>query len=85
MSKREYLERTLRAAVVDERMEVGETGERGDRFVELRVIFHRARTERIELERLPEVELRETQKMTHHLRLAQFRKAGDVVAAKGRA
>ena len=67
------------------RMQRGKAGERRHLVVEHGIVLHRARAERIELERLPEVELREAQKMAHHLRLAEFRKPGDVVAAKLRA
>src|SRR5208282_4547379 len=47
-----------------------------------RVVLHRARSKRIELERLRKVELRQTQEMPDHLRLAEFGKARKILAAK---
>src|SRR5208337_1445685 len=49
------------------------------------VVLHRARSKRIELERLREVELRQADEMPEHLRLAEFGKARKLLAAKLRA
>src|ERR1700676_4623013 len=82
LQARHQLERALRQMCRRQRMQSGKAGKRRHLVVEHRIILHRARAERIELERLPEVELREAQKMTHHLLLAEFGKTAYVVAAK---
>src|ERR1700722_493317 len=64
------------------RMETGEAGQRGHLVVEDRVVLHGARAERIELQRLAEIQLREAQKMAQDLRLAEFRKALDGIATQ---
>src|SRR6266849_5218019 len=74
-------ERTLCEMRRGTRMERRETGHRRHLVVEHRVVLHRARAERVELQRLPEVKLRQSEKMTQRLRLAQFGKSLDILAA----
>src|SRR6266849_7705402 len=74
-------ERTLCEMRRSTRMERRETGHRRHLVVEHWVVLHGARAERVELQRLPEVELRQSEKMTQRLRLAQFGKTLDIVAA----
>src|ERR1700752_4298038 len=62
-------------------MQCGEPGQRGEFVVDNRVVFHRARAERIELKCLPEIQLRQTEEMPDHLRLAQLRETLDICAA----
>ena len=56
-------------------MQRAQAGQRRQLVVDHRVVLHRARAERIELQRLREVELRQAQEMAHHLRFAEFGKA----------
>src|SRR6266851_8593213 len=74
-------ERTLCEMRRGTRMERRETGHRRHLVVEHWVVLHGARAERVELQRLPEVELRQSEKMTQRLRLAQFGKTLDILAA----
>ena len=77
------LQRALRAGGVLERVELGVAGERGDPFVELWVVLHRAGTERIEAGVEVEVALRQAVVVPHDLGLARPRAGG--VARRGAA
>src|SRR6266496_6280665 len=65
-------------------MNLRETRQASHRFVDLRIVFHGARTERIELALDGEVSLRQTGEMAQHFELAQLRESRDIVAQQRR-
>ena len=79
---RDQFERALRQMRRRRGMESRKAGQSRQLVVHDRVVLHRARAERVELERLGEVELGEAQKMPQHLRLAELGEAGEILAAK---
>ncbi len=66
-------------------MQSGEAGQPRAFVVQHRVVLHGTGAERIELQRLGEVELRQPQEMAQHLRLAHLGHPGQAVAAQLRA
>src|ERR1022692_4192925 len=63
-------------------MQTRETGQRRHLVIQQWVVLHRAGTERIELERLRKVQMRQPQKVAQHLRLVQLRKSRQGLATK---
>ena len=63
-----------------QRMDLREAGKTGDHFVDLGIVFHRARAERIKLAFDGEIALRQAGEMAQHFKLAQLGKAGDIAA-----
>ena len=74
------LERALRGVVLDERMQVRESGQPDDALVDARVVFHRAAAERIEARVDAEVARRELREVAEHLRLGELRQASRLLA-----
>ena len=74
--------RALNRAFGLHRMQVGKTGHPRNLFIQARVMFHRARTQREEAGIDAKVFLRQAREMTHHLRLGQARKTDIAIAIK---
>ncbi len=79
---RHQFERALAQMRGRARMKLREACQRCNLVVQHRIVLHRARTERVEVRGLRKVELREPDKMANHLRLADFGKARQIVAAQ---
>ena len=67
-----------------QRMDLRKAGKTRDDFVDLGIVFHRARAERIKLAFDGEIALRQAGEMTQHFKLAQLGKAGDIAAQQTR-
>src|SRR6266545_5681540 len=65
-------------------MNLRETRQASHRFVDLRIVFHGTRTERIKLALDGEVSLRQTGEMSQYFELAQLRESRDIVAQQRR-
>jgi hypothetical protein len=69
----EQFEHALDRVVVLERVQSGEAGERGEAFVPLRVVLHRARTERIKVRVDRHVPRGQVREVANQVDLADFR------------
>ena len=61
-------------------MNLGKTGKSRHHLIDLRIVFHGAGTQRIELALDSEISVRETSKMAQHLQLSQFGESRDILA-----
>src|SRR6266511_341205 len=65
-------------------MNLRETRQASHRLVDLGIVFHGTRAERVELALDGEVSLRQTGEMAQHFELAQLRESWDIVAQQRR-
>ena len=72
------LERTLRQGLGRQRMDLGEAGQPRHVLVELRVVLHRARAERIEVRVESVVQPRQARVMADYVELGDFRQPGGI-------
>src|SRR5438105_2112743 len=75
----DQLERSRHGGYRLERVDVGKTGQARQFFIEARIVFHRARTERVEPAVDRVVLLREAGEVAHDLRLAEPRKTDNAL------
>src|SRR5205823_9584206 len=68
-------QRSLRALLVLERVQIAEPGQRGEALVDARVVLHRARAERVEAGVDPEVACGELREVTEEIRLGDLGQA----------
>src|ERR1051326_275100 len=74
-----HLQRALNVGFIRQRMKVSKARDARDALVQTRVVFHRARTERIHPDIDRVVPSRHANEVTHDVDFADFRHAGEIV------